>query len=65
MRRQPNVSQREGTRGSGISASPMLPKRFLLARSSLEVDDQRYNAAQIRALYVSELYSLSRNKRAL
>jgi hypothetical protein len=38
---------------------------ILLARSSLEVNDQCYNAARIRALYVSELYSLSRNKRAL
>jgi hypothetical protein len=37
----------------------------VLAGSSLEVNDQRYNAAQIRALYVSDRYPLSRNKRAL
>lgn len=39
------------------------PKVF--AGSSLEVKDQRYDAAQIRVLYVSELYPLSRNERAL
>ena len=34
----------------------------VLAGSSIEVKDQRYNAAQIRALYDSERYPLSRNK---
>jgi hypothetical protein len=34
----------------------------VLAGSSIEVKDQRYNAAQIRALYESEHYPLSRNK---
>ena len=75
MRRPPNFSQREGTRGSGISASPKPLKRFgtpskklrpkVLAGSSFEVNDQRYNATQIRARYVSELYPLSRNKHAI
>jgi hypothetical protein len=32
----------------------------VLAGSSLEVDDQRYNPAQIRALYENERYPLSR-----
>ena len=34
----------------------------VLAGSSIEVNDRRYNAAQIRALYESERYPLSRNK---
>ena len=34
----------------------------VLAGSSIEVKDRRYNAAQIRALYESERYPLSRNK---
>ena len=34
----------------------------VLAGSSIEVKDQRYNAKQIRALYESERYPLSRNK---
>ena len=34
----------------------------VLAGSSMEVKDHRYNAAQIRALYESERYPLSRNK---
>ena len=34
----------------------------VLAGSSIEVKDHRYNAAQIRALYESERYPLSRNK---
>ena len=38
-----------------------LPPR-VLAGSSIEVKDQRYNATQIRALYDSERYPLSRNK---
>jgi hypothetical protein len=34
----------------------------LLAGTSLQVNDQRYNARQIRALYESECYPLRRNK---
>jgi hypothetical protein len=34
----------------------------VLAGSSIEVKDRRYNAAQIRELYESERYPLSRNK---
>jgi len=34
----------------------------VLAASSLAVKNQRYNATQIRALYESERYPLSRNK---
>ena len=34
----------------------------VLAGSSIEVKERRYNAAQIRALYDSERYPLSRNK---
>ena len=34
----------------------------VLAGSSIDVKDRRYNAAQIRALYESERYPLSRNK---
>jgi hypothetical protein len=37
----------------------------VLAGSSIEVKDQRYDAAQIRALYESERYPLSRNKPSL
>jgi hypothetical protein len=37
----------------------------VLAGSSLEVNDQRYNAAEIRALYESDRYPLSRSKRSL
>jgi hypothetical protein len=40
-----------------------LPSKAL-AGSSLEVNHQRYNAAQIRSLYASALYPLSRNRRA-
>jgi len=38
-----------------------LPSK-VLAGSSLEVKDQRYNAAQIRALYESERYPLNRKR---
>jgi hypothetical protein len=37
----------------------------LLAGTSLQVNNQRYNARQIRALYESECYPLSRNKPSL
>jgi len=36
-----------------------------LAGSSLDVNDTRYNAKQIRALYESEHYPLSRKKPTL
>jgi hypothetical protein len=75
MRPPPNFAQPEDTHDPGIRASSKPPKRFryaieklpskALAGSSLEVDHQRYNAARIRSLYASELYPLSRNRRAL
>ena len=37
----------------------------LLAGTSLQVNDQRYGARQIRALYESERYPLRRNKPSL
>jgi hypothetical protein len=37
----------------------------VLAGSSLEVKDERYNAKQIRALYESARYPLSRKKPSL
>jgi hypothetical protein len=37
----------------------------VLAASSMQVDDERYNAEQIRALYESEHYPLSRGKSPL
>jgi hypothetical protein len=37
-----------------------LPRKLFLG-SSLEVNDERYNAAQIRALYESERFPLTRN----
>jgi hypothetical protein len=35
---------------------------FAAHGTSLEVNDERYNGEQIRALYDSERYPLSRNK---
>jgi hypothetical protein len=41
-----------------------LPAKVLTG-TSLEVNDERYNATQIRALYESERYPLSRKKPSL
>jgi hypothetical protein len=43
--------------GSYRKAAPKV-----LAGSCIEVEDRRYHAARIRALYDSERYPLSRNK---
>jgi hypothetical protein len=44
----------------GHAIEKLPPK--VLAGSSIEVKDRQYNVAQIRALYESERYPLSRNK---
>jgi hypothetical protein len=41
-----------------------LPAKALTS-TSIEVNDERYNAAQIRALYESERYPLTRNEPSL
>jgi hypothetical protein len=41
-----------------------LPRKLFLA-SSLEVNDERYNAVQIRALYDNERYPLTRKDPSL
>ena len=41
-----------------------LPRKLFLA-SSLEVNDERYNAAQIRTLYESKRFPLTRNDSSL
>jgi hypothetical protein len=38
----------------------MLPRK-VLSGTSLEVNDERYNATQIRALYESQRYPFTRN----
>ena len=44
-------------------AVEMLPAK-VLSGASLEVNDERYNATQIRALYESQRYPFTRNERA-
>jgi hypothetical protein len=60
-----DLSQRFAQAAEAIRhAIEKLPPK-VLAGSSIEVKDRRYSAAQIRALYESERYPLSRNKPSL
>ena len=68
IRHLPSCSRHKAVLDCNIGALPGPPKRIeklppkVLSGSSLEVNDEHYNATQIRTLYASERYPLTRKE---